>query len=95
MKNIKVNSVEEFFSLNIKNREFFGFYLKPEALPWEQMIETEENGWDFFYKEIKKQYPIQYFLREWIFSLNNPVVSFFKKKIIWPIQELKYDLFNK
>ena len=37
-----------------------------------------EKGWDEWDKEIKKQYPIQWFFREWLMGWDNPVYSFLK-----------------
>lgn len=62
---VNVKTVEEYFALPKEKREKYGFYLKPFSLPWEFCANyPEEKGWDFFYREIKKKYPIQYFFRE-------------------------------
>lgn len=74
-KYVKVNSVEDYFSLPKSEREYRGFYKKPYALEWDFF--TGEKGWTAFYKEIKKQYPIQWFFREWMFSLDNPIYRVF------------------
>lgn len=85
---IKVSDVNEYFSLPKKEREVFGFYKKPYALPW-NLFNDEDSGWETFYKEIKKQYPVQWIFREWLFSSKNPVYFMFSKYIKWPYFELK------
>jgi hypothetical protein len=89
---IKVDSVDEYFSLSKKEREWCGLYRKPWALPSELFNFNDEKGWGFFYDEIKKQYPIQYFFREWLISTDNPLVFAFKRYIQWPIRELRYSV---
>lgn len=72
---VSVNRVEDYFMLPKEKREKWGIYLKPIALPFNIFCE-EENGWCHFSKEIRKKYPIQGWIREWLFSFNNPVYSF-------------------
>jgi len=88
---VKVNSVEEYFALPKQDREVHGFYRIPYALPWERFQSTE-TGWDAFYKKIKKEYPVQYFFRHWLPSLDNPIVSIFKRYVSWPLNDLKYNI---
>lgn len=88
---VKVNSAEEYFALPKQDREVHGFYRIPCALPWERM-ETSDNGWNAFYERIKKNYPVQYFFRRWLPSLDNPLVLVFSRYIKWPLTELKYNI---
>ena len=90
---IKVSSVEEYFNLPSTTREWYGFYKKPYSLPWEFAPNyKDEKGWNNYYSTIKKQYPLQYFFREWLFSFENPLYSLFKKYIHWPIKDVKYNI---
>lgn len=80
---IKVSSVEEYFSIPKKEREFFGLYKTPPALPLDYNFfmtnkKQDEKGCTFFY-EIKKQYPFQWFFRHWLSSYSNPVYAYVKK----------------
>lgn len=84
-------SVEEYFSLPSSEREWHGFYKLPFALPSE-LFNKKEKGWDCFYVQIKKEYPIQYFLRSWLLSLDNPVWYFLQMYVVWPLRELKYNI---
>lgn len=77
MKTINVKSVNGYFSLPKNEREWLGFYIKPNHLPSELL--TNEKGWDFFHEQIKKQYPVQWFFREWFFSFENPIYLFLKE----------------
>lgn len=90
---IRVDNVDEYFALPKKEREWKGFYRMPYALPWE-LIGDEERGWDAFYTEIKKQYPIQYFFRHWLLSLDNPLVFAVKKHLQWPLRDIKWAIQN-
>jgi hypothetical protein len=74
---IPVNSVSQYFSLPRSERTVVGIYKLPESLPAE--FEEGEEGWSVFSKKIKREYPIQWFFREWIFSHSNPVYHFLKK----------------
>lgn len=85
-----VSSVEEYFALPKSEREWGGLYKIPYALPWEKFNSSDSEGWDTFYAKIKKEYPIQYFFRRWIPSLDNPITYFSIKYFVWPLQELKY-----
>ena len=88
---VDVSSVEEYFSLPKNKREKCGLYLRPFALPWEIFKDTpKEEGWDFFYSKIKKEYPMQWFFREWLFGLDNPCISVFYKYVLWPYKEFRY-----
>lgn len=81
---VQCRSVDEYFNLSRKEREWHGLYRKPFGLPLEGFSAEGEKGWKSFYEEIKKEYPFQYFLREWLPTCDNPVVFAFKKFIQWP-----------
>jgi hypothetical protein len=90
---VSVSSTEEYFSLPKNQREKFGLYLIPFALPWEIFKDvSQKEGWDYFYSKIKEQYPLQWFIRRWLPSLDNPVVSVAYKYIIWPYTDIKYSI---
>ncbi len=84
-----VSSVEEYFNLPLSEREWHGFYRKPRSLPIE-WLSPDLIGWNAFHEEISKQYPIQYFFREYLTSTDNPVVFCFKKWLSWPLRDFKY-----
>lgn len=87
---VDTRSVSEYFALPKKDREWYGLYKLPYALPWERPGIDTEQGWDSFYVEIKKQYPVQYFFRQWLFSFDNPVYSFWMSSFYFPFREFKY-----
>jgi len=74
---VTVKSVEEYFALPRQEREYMGWYLKPFALPWEGFGQQQEQGWRAWSKRIRQEYPVQGFVREWLFDKDNPVYSFF------------------
>lgn len=89
---IKLNSVQEYFALPKKDREWRGLYKVPYALPWElSRNHPGELGWDAFYERIKKEYPVQHFFRRWLTSFDNPVYSFFMSYVYWPLRDFKYN----
>lgn len=90
---IKVNSVEEYFNLSKKEREYFGFYKLPFSLPCD-MFDDDVQGWKIFYKKLKKEYPIQWVVRHWLFSFQNPIYNFICSYISWPIREFKWSIKN-
>jgi len=75
LNHVKVNTVADYFLLPKQKREWYGFYRRPYALEWNFV--TEEKGWLAFERAIRTHYPIQWFFREWMFSLSNPVYSVF------------------
>ncbi len=87
-KNIRVETVKEYFDFPKSETTKWGFwYLRPRALPWERFSENEE-GWEAFSRQIRKEYPIQGFFREYVWSYDNPVFSFIslrrmKLKDLW------------
>jgi hypothetical protein len=87
---VDVRSVEDYFNLPIKEREWHGLYKLPYALPSE--LFGESPGWETFYNKIKSLYPFQYFFRDWLFSWENPVILCFYKQIVWPLTDLKRNL---
>ena len=83
LKYIEVSSVDEYFALPKSGRELYGLYRKPFALPMDRPSflgggTSKQKGWNVWEKEIKRLYPLQWFVREWCFSWENPVYSFFK-----------------
>lgn len=90
---INIKSVEEYFSLPKKEREYFGFYKTPLFLPSE-MFTLNVKGWGSFYEEIKKQYPIQWFFREWMFSSENPIYFLLKIQCYMRYLNFKYAVQN-
>lgn len=77
--NIDVYSLKEYFALPKNKREKWGIYLKPYALPSDILKENSEemHGWTAFSKAIRKEYPIQGFIREWLFDMDNPIYAWF------------------
>ena len=85
---VKVKSVDDYFALPLAERERFGLYRKPFALPmdWINLSSgakigknyQNNKGWTYWEKEIKRLYPIQWIIREWVFSWDNPVYAFYK-----------------
>ncbi len=78
---VNVRGVDAYFSLPKNQREMYGLYRKPWSLPLERMgcVEfSNDKGWESFYKSIKELYPVQWFIREWLLSFDNPIYSFIK-----------------
>lgn len=67
---MNIKTSKEWFNLPQEKREKWGFwYLVPFGLE----MKFGDGGemlceWDSFYREIKKRYPIQYFLREFVWQ---------------------------
>ena len=80
-----VSSVEEYFALPSKEREWNGLYMLPYALPSE--LFGQFPGWETFYQKIKTLYPIQYFFRNWLFTIDNPIILGYYKFVAWPLFE--------
>lgn len=85
----KISSVEAYFALPKSEREKWGLYRKPFALPSELFNKSETGGWGAFERQIRKEYPIQGFLREWLFTTENPVNWFFYR-IYRRYRDIKY-----
>jgi hypothetical protein len=90
---IKVYDTEAYFALPLSERTWKGLYKVPYSLPSE-MFSPEEKGWNTFYEQIKKQFPIQYFFRQWLFSLDNPLILFYKCYISWSLRDFKFAIKN-
>lgn len=76
------HSIAEYFALPKNKREKWGIYLMPISLPCnilESKEEDEDTGFSAFAVEIRKQYPIQGFIREWLMSWDNPVYGFIQR----------------
>jgi len=89
---VKTHDVDEYFAMPKSERQKWGIYLKPLALPCE-MFERDENkkGWDYFDKKIREEYPIQGWFREWFLSIDNPVYWFINRN--WrTMRDIKYNI---
>lgn len=96
---VNVHSVQDYFDIPKSERERFGLYRKPFALPceWLQVrtgakigvVKPDKQGWASWEAEIRRRYPIQWFLREWCFSWNNPVYALLKT-LYFSYREKKY-----
>jgi len=96
---VNVHSVQDYFDLPKSERERFGLYRKPFALPCEWLdnrlggkiakVKLEKQGWKSWELEIRRRYPVQWFVREWCFSWENPVYAFFKS-FYFDYREKKY-----
>jgi len=72
LKDCSVSTVKEYIELPKVLRESkHGLYLVPVALAFN--FSSRVSEWDLFYNLVKKEYPIQWFFRRWVFSLDNPV----------------------
>lgn len=94
----EVRTAEQFFSLPKSEREFFGFYKVPYSLPSNIFGSSfNELGWEYYWQEIKNEYPFQYFFRHYLPSLDNPLVFAWHKWIFWPFREFRiaFSLFLK
>jgi hypothetical protein len=90
---LSVTSVKEYFELPKSEREWYGLYRLPYGLPLERFeIDPDIQGWDSFYSEIKKIYPIQYFFRKWLPSYDNPITLYWARLVKWPFDNFKYKL---
>ena len=77
---VNVSSIDAYFALPKKQRQKWGLYLSPYALPFDAdylKSKSGERGWRAWSEMIRKQYPIQGFVREWLLSYDNPVYCFF------------------
>ncbi len=87
---VNVKTVEEYFALPIEKRQKFGIYLKPYALPFD-IFNKKNCGWRKFKKEIRMAYPIQGWIREWLFNYDNPVYAFISR-CIGRIRDIKHNI---
>lgn len=83
-------SVDQYFALPKNEREWFGLYKSPSSLPLEWFGGDGEKGWEAFRKQIKIEYPVQYLFRNWLLSMDNPLIFAYKKFIGWPLRDSKY-----
>lgn len=94
---VSVDSVNQYFSLPKEKREIFGLYKNPTALPSDLNSflkdKGDKKGWAFFYNEIKKYYPVQWFFRRWLLSYENPIYSLLKR-ISYRFFDLKWKFKN-
>lgn len=74
---VNVHTVDDYFALPKSKREKWGIYLLPSGLPANFWQNENVKGWDEFNEEIRKHYPIQGWVREWLFSMDNPIYSLF------------------
>lgn len=86
----KVMDIEMYFALPLNERQKYGVYLKPYALPMDFFNENGK-GWESFSKEIRKHYPIQGWIREWFLSFDNPLYKFIRLRIM-SLSYLKYNI---
>jgi hypothetical protein len=70
---INVQDVDEYFNLPREKRTKLGLYLVPYTLPFEMFSRNNQKGWDGWEAGIRKEFPIQWFVREWCFSCDNPL----------------------
>lgn len=91
IKSANVHTLEEYFLLPKAEREWYGFYMRPYALEWDFMDDCK--GWTAFYNKIRKEYPLQWFFREWLFSYENPIYRVFSN-IRHSFWDLKYAVKN-
>lgn len=67
LKDHSISTIKQYKALPKKEREKFGLYLAPYAmeLNLEDFLDKESGGgWNAFYRYVKKEYPVQYFVRE-------------------------------
>lgn len=91
---VNTNDLEEYFAIPRKNRTRWGFwYLYPLGLPCNFLFEEEKEsgGWSDFSRRIRKEFPVQGWLREYFFSFDNPIYAFFVNKNR-QLNEIKYKI---
>jgi hypothetical protein len=84
---LKEGTADEYFALPKDEREQRGFYLSPRGFVFSPCFRSkgsicsERDKWE---KEIMRLYPFQWFFREYLLSLDNPVYYFFWRiKMLW------------
>lgn len=85
---VHTHTVQEYFALPKDKREKWGIYLTPVALPAD-FISEEEIGWNAWRDQIRKEYPIQGWLREWFWSFDNPLYKFIQLRIM-KLSDIRY-----
>jgi len=68
---VHVQTVDAYFELPKDKREKKGIYLKPISLPID--LDDMNCGWSDWSKRVRKEYPVQGFIREYLFDYDNPV----------------------
>ena len=85
IKYIHVDGVKDYFALPKAERERYGLYRKPMALPMGNLFgrkrKGEEEGWDAWERQIRKEYPVQWFVREWLTSYDNPAYALYARTV--------------
>lgn len=86
---VPVHDVNKYFELPKEQREQYGIYLKPHALPSELFFNDRRPGWTTFSKRIREEYPIQGWFREWFLSYDNPLYSYYRVSLM-RLNDLRY-----
>lgn len=89
---VSVRTVSDYFNLPKEKRTKWGVYLKPYALPISFFDETKE-GWTEWSNQIRKEFPIQGWFREWFLSWDNPLYAFVRR-IQMRLNDIKYAIKN-
>jgi len=72
LKDHPISTFEDYIDLPKALRESkHGLYLVPRVLKFD--LDSRVSEWDKFYNFVKKEYVIQWFIRHWLFSLDNPI----------------------
>lgn len=80
--------MENYFNLPRNEREVYGLYKVPLSLPCDIFDEHQQKGWTEFYSRIKREYPLQWLFRYWMFSYENPLYKYFKE-VYWKTKDIK------
>lgn len=73
----EINTVEDYMKLPSEQRTYMGWYLTPYSLEYKR---NKLVGWKQFDVEIKKLYPVQFFIRETIFGQMSIQIYIWKRK---------------
>tara|TARA_R110000772_G_C13276644_1_gene436737 strand:+ start:1256 stop:1882 length:627 start_codon:yes stop_codon:yes gene_type:complete len=76
VKSVNGHSVESYSALPKKEREKWGFYIRPKYY----VLELNREDFDSFDNYWKKEYPIQAFFRESVPDTKNTIVWWFERK---------------
>ena len=87
---VNVKNIDEYFSMPKDKRSRWGIYFLPLSLPFDP-TDKEGIGFSEFNRRIKKEYPIQWFFRDYLFSVDNPVALFFYR-IKWKVSDWRYNI---
>ena len=93
---VDTSEVKDYFDLPKEKREKWGLYLTPFALPCDRFISSnikmeDGKGWNAWYAEIKKRYPVQYFFRKTLLSYDNPVYALYKR-LCWKLDKWAWNV---